>query len=77
MSFILAQKMDNRIDAGCEIGVARQIGVFCQIDRQLSLIYSYPPILDGMNQLAIHPLFITIGKHELNIDNRLNFKSFY
>ena len=69
--------MDNRIDAGYEIGVVCQIGVFCQIDGQLSLIDSYPPFTDGMNQIAIHLLFITISKHELYIYNRFNFKSFH
>ena len=69
--------MDNRINAGFEIGAVCQIGVYCQIGGQLSLIHPKPPILDGMNQLAIHLLFITIGKHELYIDNRLKLKSFY
>ena len=69
--------MDNRINASCEIGAVGQIGVYCQIGGQLFLIDSYPPFTDGMNQLAIHLLFFTIGKHELYIDNCLKFKSFY
>ena len=69
--------MDNRINAGFEIGTVGQISVYCQIGGQLSLIHPKPPILDGMNQLAIHLLFFTIGKHELYIDNCLKFKSFY
>ena len=69
--------MDNRIDTGFKKGIVSQIGVFCQIGGQLFLIDSYPPFTDGMNQLAIHLLFITIGKHELYIYNRFNFKSFY
>ena len=69
--------MDNRIDTGFKKGIVSQIGVFCQIGGQLSLIHPYPPVLDGMNQLAIHLLFITIGKHELYIYNRFNFKSFH
>ena len=69
--------MDNRINAGFEIGAVGQIGVYCQIGGQLFLIDSYPPFTDGMNQFAIHLLFIAISKHELYIYNHFKFKSFY